>query len=244
MILRRLVLPLLFASTAPGQIPDSFSNLRFFPKDIPKARLVEEMKSFTLATGLRCDGCHVGGPGLDTIDFASDEKETKRTARAMLAMVRAINDDHVGRLGRAKDVKVVCATCHHGVSKPALLEKLLAATVREKGLDAAVATYRELRRTYYGRAAYDFGEATLNTAALSLIAEGKAKEAVRLVELNLEFGAREALTYHVLSDARLTAGDRPGAIAALKTAVEMDPKADFLRKKLERLEKAAGRVDG
>ncbi|MGA7992161.1 MAG: c-type cytochrome [Thermoanaerobaculia bacterium] len=239
MILRvpRIAPVLLAAAPAFGQIPDTFTNLKVFPKDIPKARLVEAMKGFVSATGLRCDGCHMGGPALDEINFPSDGKETKRTARAMMAMVRAINDDHIARLDRAKDVRVVCATCHHGVSKPVLLDRLLAATVREKGLDAAVARYRDLRRAYYGRAAYDFGEPTLNAAAQELLADGKAKEAIGLVELNLEFGAHEVSTYNVLADARLAAGDRPGAVAALRKAVEIEPKADFLKKKLERLEK-------
>ena len=237
MTLHRLALLLLCASPALGQIPETFTNLQVFPKDIPRGQLVEEMKGFTSATGLRCEGCHVGGPALETINFASDDKETKRTARAMVTMVRAINGDHIARLGRAKGVSVVCATCHHGVSKPALLDKLLLATVSEKGLDAAVAAYRDLRRVYYGRAAYDFGERTLNGAAQSLLADGKAKEAIALLELNLEFGAREATTYNALSDARLAAGDRPGAVSALRKAVEIEPKAEFLKKKLERLEK-------
>ncbi len=236
---RAVALFLVLASPAAAQIPDTFRNLQVFPKEIPKAQLVEEMRRFSMSTGLRCEGCHTGkgGPGLEGMDWASDEKETKRTARAMLKMVRAINGEHLARLGRPKPLEVTCATCHRGVARPVPLEDLVVAAVREKGLEAGLAAYRDLRAAQYGRAAYDFGERTLLRAAQTLLAEGKAKEAVGLVELNLSVGAKEAYTHVALADARLAAGDRPGAIQALRKALEIDPKSEPARRKLEALEK-------
>ena len=49
------------AGTTAGQIPDRFTNLQVLPEDIPRDSLVSLMRSFTFATGLRCDGCHVMG---------------------------------------------------------------------------------------------------------------------------------------------------------------------------------------
>jgi hypothetical protein len=235
-----LLATLLLASGAIAQAPDKFTNLQVFPKDITRAQLLEEMKRFSFATGYRCDDCHAARPGgAGPPDFASDAKEIKRTARAMLLMVRAINGDHLAKLGRADVSKVECATCHRGIPKPTVLDTLLGSIVKEKGVEAAVARYRELRGRWYGSAAYDFSEKALNVLSQRLLLEGRAKDAQALVELNLEHGAKGSWTHTLLSDASLAAGDKPGAIAALKKALEIEPSSDWTRKKLEELEKAA-----
>lgn len=240
MKLRSLALVLFAVVPALGQIPDTFQNLQVFPKDIKKPQLIEAMKRFSSATGLRCEGCHVGkgGPALEAMEWASDAKEEKKTARVMLKMTKAINDEYISKLGRAKEVRVSCATCHHGVPKPGLLDEIVVRTAREKGIDAAIASYRELRTKHYGSGAYDFSEKTLNVAAQELLGEGKGKEAAALLDVSVEYGAKEARTYALLSDARLAAGDKPGALAAIKKAVELDPSAEWAKKKLEKLEKA------
>jgi len=63
----------------------------------------------------------------------------------------------------------------------------------ENGGEAAVAQYRELRKEYYGRQAYDFGEETLINASAP-IATGKPDDAVALLKLNLEFYEISAVT--------------------------------------------------
>lgn len=145
---------LLFTASAAGQIPDKFENLQVLPKTISKKDLVAAMVNISLATGLRCENCHVGegGPELKNMTYPADDKETKRTARIMLRMVQAINQDYITNLGRESPIKVECATCHHGVSRPQTLQALLAETLDRKGLTAAVAQYRDLRKDYYGRA--------------------------------------------------------------------------------------------
>jgi hypothetical protein len=52
------------------------------------------------------------------------------------------------------------------------------------GADSAVRAYRALRERYYGRAAYDFGEASLNVAAFRLGRERHFTEAFALLDLN------------------------------------------------------------
>src|SRR5207253_842020 len=92
------------ALTTPGeaQIPETFKNLQVLPKDIPARELVMTMRSYASALGVRCAHCHVGAdrPELAGADFASDEREAKRTARLMMRMVKAINEDHLAHLQR------------------------------------------------------------------------------------------------------------------------------------------------
>ncbi len=111
------------SGTAAAQLPDKFTNLKVLPADISKAELVETMKGFTRALGVRCTACHVGEEGkpLTTYDFPSDERRMKQNARIMLLMVREINQKSIARVqleGEAKPVTVTCYTCHRGQKQP------------------------------------------------------------------------------------------------------------------------------
>lgn len=105
---------------AADQLPQKFTNLQVFPKDITGQNLVAAMKQFCFDLNVRCEHCHVGeGNDLSKFDFASDTKPAKVTARLMLKMVGAINDEHLKPLGPAPAARVTCFTCHRGATKPA-----------------------------------------------------------------------------------------------------------------------------
>lgn len=109
------------AVTAPAQIPAIFTNLQVQPKDIPRGQLINRMKAITGDLGVRCTYCHVGPDDLTGMDFATDEKRTKRVAREMMRMVDAINGEHLAALppGDTARETVTCYTCHRGEAKPA-----------------------------------------------------------------------------------------------------------------------------
>jgi len=111
-------------TAAPPPGPPAFANpphknLKILPQDISGAQLVGTMKFFAQSLGVRCTFCHVGTDGqpLSTFDFASDAKPEKRTARKMIAMVHAINEQNFGVTGTEKP-KVTCFTCHRGSPHP------------------------------------------------------------------------------------------------------------------------------
>src|SRR5688572_9328038 len=83
------------SSSAPGQGSDRPRNLKVLPADLSRDSVVKLMR-FEVASGLgvSCNFCH-GAPGVpfDSIDFASDERATKRTAREMMRMVARINGE-------------------------------------------------------------------------------------------------------------------------------------------------------
>ena len=107
------------SAPAPAAAPPPPKNLQVFPKDIPRAQLIQNMKFFAQSLGVRCTFCHVGQEGqpLSTYDFASDAKREKQTARAMLVMVHKINKDEFG-VTDFNNVKVTCFTCHRGATHP------------------------------------------------------------------------------------------------------------------------------
>jgi hypothetical protein len=105
---------------APGQLPQKFTNLQVLPKDVTPKALVEQMRSFAIELGTRCEHCHVGaGNDLSTFDFASDAKPEKATARMMMRMIAALQAEYLHDVGDpARLPKVTCYTCHRGALRP------------------------------------------------------------------------------------------------------------------------------
>jgi tetratricopeptide (TPR) repeat protein len=208
--------------------PDSLVNLKFFPKNTPVRQLIDTMRFFTFALGVRCQYCHVGQEGmpLDSFNFRSDDKRTKRTARVMLDMVHHINTEHLAQVPErpVPNVQVTCFTCHRGVPRPQALETLIAATARESGLDSAVKAYRGLRERYYGRAAYDFGEASLTAAAGELREQGRVDDALGILRLNAEFFPNSALVSYWLGETYLAKADTTNAVASYRQALQQEPR--------------------
>lgn len=224
---RHVLMALAFAGlvTSPAlQGQEELQNLQVLPKDMPRSEVTQIMRSFTQALDVRCSSCHVGEEGqpLTTYDFASDDKAMKLKARAMMRMVADINGTYLADLpGRREPiVRVGCTTCHRGVTRPESIESIVQNTVGSEGVEAAVAQYRGLRERYYGAAAYDFTERPLLAAAQSL---GDTAAASRVLELNLEFNPRSALTLFALAQLRADAGDKDQAIELYRRGLEIMP---------------------
>ena len=114
-------------NSADPQLPQSFKNLQVMPKDITPQALIGVMKQFCFDLSIRCEHCHVGeGNDLSKFDFASDERPAKTTARAMIKMVRAINEEHLNGIGEPSTApKVTCFTCHRNALKPLTAHRCL-----------------------------------------------------------------------------------------------------------------------
>jgi hypothetical protein len=251
-----LLTALFVAGSAAAQVPDKFTNLQVLPKDIPKPELTSMMRGFAFALNVRCNYCHSpkkDGPGMD---FASDEKETKKTARVMIQMVTAINHDYIAKLpaeapavgtsGTAETaapttpVQVQCVTCHHGLTEPRTLNSVLAETIDAKGIDAAVAQYAELRKKYGGGAQYDFGETSLNQLTESLLAQKKNKEALAIMEMSFAANHPDTVwSYHMLAMAHEANGQEAEVLADYRKVLELHPDDDWARQQIETLSKAA-----
>ncbi len=93
-------------SAGPKKAEEQFKNIQVL-KGIPAVQLIPAMQFITASLGVECEFCHVQGAR------EKDDKQTKQTARKMMAMMFAINkDDFEGRR------EVTCNSCHRGSSKP------------------------------------------------------------------------------------------------------------------------------
>lgn len=221
---------------APGKWPpDSLVNARVIPKSTPVVQVWGTMRNIAAGLGVECTYCHVGAEGtpLAQIDFASDEKRSKRVAREMMRMVQEVNrriDSIPARPSPA--VAVTCATCHRGVSRPTPLAQLITEVATSSGADSAIRVYRSLRARHYGRDAYDFGELSLNTAAFRTARAGRIDDALALLRLNEELFPNASALYITRGNIALMRADTTGAENAFREAVRREPSNDEARGRL------------
>jgi tetratricopeptide (TPR) repeat protein len=214
------------AAQAP-QAPWKGKNLKYFPADIKREVLTQRMREFSFALSVRCQYCHSGGDGIsfDGVDFSADDKPTKNKARAMLLMTNDINKTLLPKVpSRAEPrVEVDCATCHHGLPLPKSLQTTLLEVVAADGAPAAVARYRELRRSDTLSGKYNFDEWEINELARRLAAADKTGEAIAILEMNGEFYPKSASIDFQIGELHRTRGERDQALASYRKTLEKAP---------------------
>jgi photosynthetic reaction center cytochrome c subunit len=232
-------LALLLARTSAAQIPDKFTNLKVLPKNITKDRLISVMRGFSMGLGVRCEHCHVDD---DTstpkrVDFASDEKKEKKIARVMMKMASEINGSLLPKTGIQSPAQVRCVTCHHGLPRPETLADAVEEAIQKGGVQAGQDKYRQLREKYYGSAAYDFRPLSLAQVAEWLAGERKDLDgAISVIQFSLGIDPNAAESYVSLGRMQEAKGDKPGAIASYKKALELQPENERVQQQLQQLE--------
>ena len=184
-----------------------FENLQVLPPDISQNDLGEVMLGNLRGLGLRrlagegCLFCHVGDmeQPRDSWDYASDDKPTKRKARVMMAMVQAINQEHLANLETRIDSthRVTCITCHAGRTDPRPLPTVLWEAYEAGGVDSAQTRYRALRGRYLGGVAYDFRVGVLSGLATRMADRAAFDDAIAMAALNVEVFPNEAAAKRV-----------------------------------------------
>lgn len=196
----------------------------------PQADLSARMQTISQALGVTCGYCH-------TAERGSGQPEPKKDiARAMMAMTRDINAKIEAAAGEpSKPVtQVECITCHRGVAIPRQLGDILTQTLKNQGVKAAIAQYKDLRNRYYGSAAYDFGEATIINIAQPM-ATRRPDDALALLNTQLEFNPRSAKTLTAIAYAYTRKFDDATAITYLEKALEIEPENGAVQGQLEQL---------
>jgi tetratricopeptide (TPR) repeat protein len=114
-------------------------------------------------------------------------------------------------------------------------------TITEKGNEAGIAQYRDLKAKQ--TATYDVTEPELNRLGYQLLRNGKPKEAIEIFKLNVEAYPQGANAYDSLAEAYMTANERELAIQNYKKSLELNPNNTNAATILKRLEKPPVVVD-
>jgi len=242
------IVPVVAQSQAGGgQGPAPMTNLQVWPKDAPRAQVIQTMQAFNESLGVECTYCHVQDAG-GRMDWASDEKREKRVGRQMILLRDSINvmmaaivekpagaGPTAGAGAPGAPVRVLCRSCHRGLPVPRAIADVVVEAQGSGGAASGLAKYSELRARYYGGQEYDFGETSLLTIAQRAMNAKKPDDAIAYLQANLEYFPKSARTYQAMAQARNAKGDKQGAITNLEKALELDPKSTQARNQLQQL---------
>ena len=112
------------------------------------------------------------------------------------------------------------------------IAEVLLKTIQEKGVEAGIAEYRDLKARQSD--AYDFREQQLNLLGYQLLQDKKVKEAIEVFKLNVEAYPKAFNTYDSLGEAYMVSGNNELAIQNYKKSLELNPQntngAEMLKK--------------
>jgi len=109
----------------------------------------------------------------------------------------------------------------------------LSKTIQQQDVNAAIKQYHELKATE--PAAYDFSESELNGLGYQLLATKKFKEAIRILEINVEAYPQSSNAYDSLAEAYMDDGDRERAIKSYRKSLELNRANENAVKMLKQL---------
>jgi CubicO group peptidase (beta-lactamase class C family) len=110
----------------------------------------------------------------------------------------------------------------------------LGPTIVNKGVDAAIVQYRELKRARPND--YVFNEGALNRLGYMLLQKDRNADAIAILKLNVEEYPKSAGVYDSLAGAYAKDGQKQLAIENYRKSLELDPKNQNAADKLKELE--------
>jgi predicted Zn-dependent protease len=112
---------------------------------------------------------------------------------------------------------------------------------RKKDIKAALEYYGDLKKKYYGRGAYDFGEDSLNNFGYEILEKNDAASAIQVFQLNAELYPQSANVWDSLAEAYMKSGDMKKARENYEKALTLDPKDDNAKERLKKINEAKER---
>ncbi|HEX3718903.1 MAG TPA: amidohydrolase family protein [Verrucomicrobiae bacterium] len=138
-----------------------------------------------------------------------------------------------GRLFPRSSLEAMLAQVEAHARKTGILEDTLLKTINEKGADAAVQQYRELRSTQPD--AYSFSEDQLDDLGDELLYAKKTKDAITILKLDAELYPQSFLAYDNLGNAYMKDGDKTPAIEIFEKSLKLNPQNRKVVEKLKQL---------
>ena len=115
------------------------------------------------------------------------------------------------------------------------IPKILLKTLSEKGIEAAVKQYNELKDKHAGY--IEFCEGSFNVRGYKLLGENRVKEAILVFRLNVALFPDSYNVYDSLGEAYMVAGEKELAIKNYKKSLDLNPKNKNAVERLKKLEK-------
>lgn len=133
----------------------------------------------------------------------------------------------------AKGIRAILYMQQPAVPKRSIVHDL-GLTLVDHGSSAAIAQYRELKRSSPN--AYNFDERALAQLGSLLLQKGRNSDAIAILRLNVEEYPKSVVAYDSLAEAYAKDGQKPQAIANYHQSLELDPKDRNATDRLKELE--------
>ena len=114
------------------------------------------------------------------------------------------------------------------------IAEVMLKTLDQKGVDAAITQYRELKKT--APSGYNFDERQLNELGYHLIQQNKTKEALAILQLNAEVFPNSSNVYDSLGEAYMQDGQVEEAIRNYAKSLALNPQNSNAIEKLSKLQ--------
>jgi len=118
------------------------------------------------------------------------------------------------------------------------LDEELGEQYRKKGLQAALDDYADLKKKYYGRATFDFGERSLDVFGYTLLEAKDTAGAIKVLRLNAETFPGSSNVWESLADGYLKAGEVKKAQENYDKALSLDPMNQSAKDALKKIKES------
>jgi CubicO group peptidase (beta-lactamase class C family) len=141
------------------------------------------------------------------------------TEKDLVVLLNNTGGTRLGDMSRA--IRGILFEKPYDLPKKSIANAVLA-TILEKGIEAGLAQYRDLKEKYADT--YVHSEQEMNIAGYTLLQKGKVKEAIEVFKLNVEAFPTSSNVYDSLGEAYMNDGNKELAIKNYQKSVELDPK--------------------
>ena len=172
---------------------------------------------------------------LNAATFFGMEKDLGTIEQGKIADLVLLDANPLDEIGNTKKIDAVVyggkpytrdqldemlATVEKLAARP-LIGMVLYKTIQEKGIEAAVAQYHELKSTQPD--AYDLSEDELVQLGYQLIHQKRYKEAIEIFKLSVESYPQSYNTWDSLAEAYMDNGDKDLAITNYEKSIQINP---------------------
>ena len=188
--------------------------------------VIEEMEIGKTGTKVKTIGHGGGINGFNTLITRLPESDSLVVLLGNVVAIQKLGDITKGAID-------ILNGQPYAKPKYSIAETLLK-TYEKDGAAAAVAQYRELKKSK--RDSYDFAESELNTLGYRLLSTGKTNDAIEIFKLNVEMFPESSNPYDSLGEAYLAAGNKDLALRNYRKSVELDPNNENGKAAIKRIE--------
>ena len=210
---------------------------KLVPNDLKQKLFTPNLENYGYGWDIGTIPAHEPGAGQTMISHAGGINGFNTIEQRLVGdhdLIVIFNNTPGADLGEmAKGIRAILYGQEPATPKRSLVHDL-GETLVNRGAEAAIAQYRELKRS--NPQGYNFNERALNELGYRLLQKGRNADAIAIFKLNVEEYPQSGNVYDSLGEAYAKDGQKQPAITNYHKSLELDPKNQNAADKLKGLE--------